>query len=137
MHINKNFQLNLSSIAYGGLVIAMFIVLAMSCNTSVGNTEGDKNIDEAIEMLEYVFEGTYNKRIIRESMDILFLKYGIEPVKANYLKIGNTLIEYRKQSSGKFQEMDLINDMILSAKKSSDITIDKQLVKSVKKFSEF
>ena len=65
MHINKNFQLNLSSIAYGGLVVAMFIVLAMSCNTSVGSTEGDKNIDEAIEMLEYVFEGTYNKRIIR------------------------------------------------------------------------
>ena len=137
MHINKNLHLNLSSIAYGGLAVAMFIVLAMSCNTSVGSTEGDKNIDEAIEMLEYVFEGTYNKRIIRESMDILFLKYGIEPVKANYLKIGNTLIEYRKQSSGKFQEMDLINDMILSAKKSSDITIDKQLVKSVKKFSEF
>ena len=70
-------------------------------------------------------------------MDILLLKYGIEPVKANYLKIGNTLIEYRKQSNGKFQEMDLINDMILSANKSMDITFDKQLVKSVKKFNEF
>ena len=137
MHIFKRLHLNLSSIAYGGLVVAMFLALAISCNTSVGNTEGDKNIDEAIEMLEYVFEGTYNKRIIRESMDILFLKYGIDPVKANYLKIGNTLIEYRKQSNGKFQEMDLINDMILSANKSMDITFDKQLVKSVKKFNEF
>ena len=92
----------------------------------------DKHL-EAIEMLEYVFEGTYNKRIIRESMDILFLKYGIEPVKANYLKIGNTLIEYRKQSSGKFQEMDLINDMIIS---SADLSFDKQFLETLNKFKQ-
>ena len=45
--------------------------------------------------------------------------------------------QYRKLSNGKFQEMDLINDMILSANKSYEITFDKQLVKSVEKFNEF
>jgi len=110
-------------------------ILFTGCVSTVGEEELDQNVDEAIEMLEYVYEGTYNKRVIKESMDILFLKYNIEPVKENYLRVGNALIEYRKLSNGKFQEMDIINDMILSAVSEKEINFDEQLEKSVKKFS--
>ena len=114
------------------LIISLLII---SCNSTVGDEVYDENVDEAIEMLEFVFEGTYNKRIIKESMNILFLKYNIEPVKENYLKVGNALIEYRKLSEGKFQEMDIINDMILSAVSEKEANFDEQLEQSVKKFS--
>ena len=115
--------------------ILIITTLIISCNSTVGDEVYDENVDEAIEMLEYVYEGTYNKRVIQESMDILFIKYNIEPVKENYLKVGNALIEYRKLSEGKFQEMDIINDMILSAVSEKGINFDEQLEKSVKKFN--
>ena len=38
-------------------------------------------------------------------------------------------------ANGKFQEMDIINDMILSAVSEKEINFDEQLEKSVKKFS--
>jgi len=119
----------------GTLSALIISVLFVGCVSTVGEKEQDENVDEAIEMLEYVFEGTYNKRVIKESMDILFLKYNIEPIKENYLRVGNALIEYRKLSNGKFQEMDIINDMILSAVSEKEINFDEQLEKSVKKFS--
>ena len=115
--------------------IVIICLLLVRCDSTVGEKEFDENVEDAIEMLEYVFEGTYNKRVIKESMDILFLKYNIEPVKENYLKVGNALIEYRKLSKGKFQEMDIINDMILSAVSEKGTNFDEQLEKSVKKFS--
>ena len=117
------------------LTAIIISTLLTGCVSTVGEEELDQNVDEAIEMLEYVYEGTYNKRVIKESMDILFLKYNIEPVKENYLRVGNALIEYRKLSNGKFQEMDIINDMILSAVSEKEINFDEQLEKSVKKFS--
>ena len=119
----------------GILTTLIISALFVGCVSTVGEKELDENVDEAIEMLEYVFEGTYNKRVIKESMDILFLKYNIEPVKENYLRVGNALIEYRKLSNGKFQEMDIINDMILSAVSEKEINFDEQLEKSVRKFN--
>ena len=105
--------------------------LINGCVESKTSTIPDGNIDEAVEMIQYSFEGQYSMSLIKESMDTMFLKFKIEPVKANYLKISNLLIDYRKQSNGKFQEMDLINDMILS---TGDISFDKQLLKTLNKF---
>ncbi len=84
-------------------------------------------------MIHYSFEGNFSMSLIKESMETMFVKYDIEPVKANYLKIGNNLIEYRKLSKGKFQEMDLINDMILS---EGNPSFDSQLIKTLAKFKD-
>lgn len=105
----------------------------VSCSEPSENVKPDGNIDEAVEMIQYSFEGRYSMTLIKESMHAMFEKFGIEPIKGSYLKIGNTLIEYRKQSNGEFQEMDLINDIILSP---GDCSFDKQLLKSVKKFTK-
>ena len=117
--------------AFWGICISLFFL--NGCVDSKTNAEPDGNIEEAVEMIHYSFEGKYSMSLIKESMETMFDKYGIAPVKANYLKIGNTLIEYRKLSNGKFQEMDLINDMILS---SGNLSFDEQLIETLNKFKE-
>ena len=114
-------------------LIGLFFFLFTGCIDDKNKTVPDGNIDEAVEMIHYSFEGNYSMSLIKESMETMFIKYDIEPVKANYLKMGNNLIEYRKQSNGKFQEMDLINDMILSEK---NLSFDAQLIKTLAKFKE-
>ena len=95
----------------------------------------EANINEDIEMLSSVFSGNYSKTIIKESMDILFIKYKIKPERYNYLRIGNTLINYRKQSNGQFEEMDIINYMIMASNSDDQkITFDNQLTQAVKRF---
>ena len=113
--------------------VCILILFIHGCVDPKIKPEPDGNIDEAVEMIHYSFEGQYSMSLIKESMETMFLKFEIEPVKANYLKIGNTLIEYRKQSSGKFQEMDLINDMIIS---SANLSFDKQLLETLNKFKQ-
>ena len=113
--------------------VCILILFIHGCVDPKIKPEPDGNIDEAVEMIHYSFEGHYSMSLIKESMETMFLKFEIEPVKANYLKIGNTLIEYRKQSNGKFQEMDLINDMIMS---SADLSFDKQLLETLNKFKQ-
>ena len=113
--------------------VCILILFIHGCVDPKIKPEPDGNIDEAVEMIHYSFEGQYSMSLIKESMETMFLKFEIEPVKANYLKIGNTLIEHRKQSSGKFQEMDLINDMIIS---SADLSFDKQLLETLNKFKQ-
>ena len=115
------------------LGMCLLMLVMYGCVDPNIKPEPDGNIDEAVEMIHYSFEGQYSMSLIKESMETMFIKYEIEPVKANYLKIGNTLIEYRKQSNGKFQEMDLINDMILS---SSNHSFDKQLLATLNKFKQ-
>ena len=96
----------------------------------------EANINEDIEMLSYVFEGNYSTTVIKESMDILFIKYHIKPERQNYLRIGNTLINYRKESNGQFEEMDIINEMIIGSNRNKQTSFDQQLVLSVKRFQE-
>ena len=93
----------------------------------------ETNVNDAIEMLSYVFHGNYSNSIIKESMDILFIKYEIKPERNNYLRIGNTLTEYRKQSKGQFQEMDIISEMIIVAQERNNHTFDAHLQSCVKK----
>ena len=97
----------------------------------------ETNITEDIEMLSYVFEGDYSPAVIKESMDILFIKYHIKPERHNYLRIGNTLIEYRKESNGQFEEMDIINELIIySSNMNKQDSFDGLLALSVKRFTE-
>ena len=96
----------------------------------------EANINEDIEMLAHVFEGNYSNAVIKESMDILFIKYHIKPERNNYLRIGNTLIEYRKGANGQFEEMDIINEMIITSNLDKKISFDEQLSLAVTGFKK-
>ena len=116
---------------------AMLIVLMAGCTLEKKTHLAEEaNINEDIEMLSYVFEGNYSTTVIKESMDILFIKYHIKPERHNYLRIGNTLINYRKESNGQLEEMDIINEMIIGSNRNKQTSFDQQLALSVKRFQE-
>ena len=115
----------------------MLIVLMAGCTLEKKTHLAEEaNINEDIEMLSYVFEGNYSTTVIKESMDILFIKYHIKPERHNYLRIGNTLINYRKESNGQLEEMDIINEMIIGSNLNKQTSFDQQLAISVKRFQE-
>jgi len=116
---------------------AMLVVLMAGCTLEKKTHLAEEaNINEDIEMLSYVFEGSYSTTVIKESMDILFIKYHIKPERHNYLRIGNTLINYRKESNGQLEEMDIINEMIIGSNLNKQTSFDQQLALSVKRFQE-
>jgi len=123
----------IKNLSIGAILVLLMCGCTLEKKTHLAE---EANINEDIEMLSYVFEGNYSTTVIKESMDILFIKYHIKPERHNYLRIGNTLINYRKGSNGQFEEMDIINEMIIVSSLNKQISFDEQLAQSVKKFQE-
>ena len=83
-------------------------------------------------MLESVFDGPYSSSVIKDKMDEVLALYEKEANQGNYLKIGNALVDYRKDSNGSFREMDIINHMIESNTGEGGVSFDEQLNISVR-----
>ncbi len=96
----------------------------------------NNDIKEAMEIIQSSFAGPYGVTIVSESLNLLLKEYNVEPKVENYLRISNDLIEIRKLSKGKVQEMDIINDMLLAVPPDSIpiLPFKEQFDKSVKKF---
>ena len=113
------------------LVLPIIITLA-----SCGGGDKDPNSIgasfETFEMLESVFDGPYSKYVIKDKMDEVFALYEMEAKQGNYLKVGNSLVDYKKDSNGSFREMDIINHMIESNTGEGGVSFDEQLNISVR-----
>ena len=104
------------------------IMVLVSCNDQKNEVVEVESIDDSIEMLASVFQGPYTKTIIKEKMEILFLQYDIPLVRNSYLKIGNELVALRKNSNGKYTEMDIIATLLESKSHDFGVTLNEQLV---------
>ena len=113
------------------LIIVILVVVISACGNSQKDTETKENIQEAMEMLESVFVGPYDKFIIKEKMDLVFEMYDLSPKREDYLMVGNTLVALRKQSRNAYVEMDIINEMIKSNSGIHGISFDEQMNRTV------
>jgi len=114
------------------LLILAIIVVFTSCGPS-GDDPSDIGASiETFEMLESVFDGPYSKYAIKDKLDEVFVMYSVKAEQSNYLKAGNSLVDYRKKGSGSFREMDIINHMIESNTGEGGVSFDEQLNKSVR-----
>ena len=110
------------------LIMGFSIMVLVSCNDQKNEVVEVESIDDSIEMLASVFQGPYTKTIIKEKMEILFLQYDIPLVRNSYLKIGNELVALRKNSNGKYTEMDIIATLLESKSHDFGVTLNEQLV---------
>lgn len=109
----------------------MVIVLA-SCGTEQKDSMDVGSSIETFEMLESVFDGPYNQYAIKDRMDEVFALYNLDAKQSNYLKIGNALVDFKKESNGSFREMDIINHMIEANTGEGGVSFDEQFNKSVR-----
>ena len=109
----------------------MIITLA-SCGSGEKDPSDIGASIETFEMLESVFDGPYSKYAIKDKLDETFALYAIESNQANYLKTGNILVDYRKDSNGSFREIDILNHMIEANTGEGGVSFDEQLNKSVR-----
>ena len=89
-------------------LIVLIIITLASCSS---RNEDPSSIDasiETFEMLESVFEGPYSKYAIKDKLDEVFAMYDIESKQSNYLKVGNSLVDFKKDSNGSFREIDIL-----------------------------
>ena len=114
------------------LISIMIIALLVGCGPTGGNSGSAENTEEAMEMLESVFEGPYSKWAIKQKMDTVLTLYNTELVKENYLKVGNQLVAKRKESDGAIREMDIIAHMINANSGREGVSFDEQLNISVR-----
>ena len=114
------------------LLVLPIIITLSSCGP---NNDDPSNIGasiETFEMLESVFDGPYSKYAIKDKLDEAFAMYGVNPEQGNYLKAGNSLVDYKKKGNGSFREMDIINHMIESNTGEGGVSFDEQLNKSAR-----
>jgi len=114
------------------LLSIMSISLLVACGPIGENRGVAGNPDEALVILESVFEGRYGKLAIGEMMDTLLTLYNVELIKENYLKAGNQLVAKRKESDGTIREMDIISHMINTNSGKEGVSFDEQLNISVR-----
>ena len=114
------------------LLIVPIIVAFASCGTSNEDPVDSSASIETFEMLESVFDGPYSKYAIKEKMDEVFAIYNVDAEQGNYLKVGNSLVDYRKDNNGSFREMDIINHMIEANTGEGGVSFDEQLNTSVR-----
>lgn len=130
--INRSFELTIV-----GIIIIVLIGLLITKNEPPPVEKPvNYDIEEAMEIIQSSFAGPYGVTIVAESLKLLLKEYKVEPKVENYLKIANDLIIIRKDSKGKIQEMDIINDMLMAVPPDSIpiLPFREQFDKSVKKF---
>ena len=112
--------------------LSIFTLLALfaSCSPSTNDGKSGGSIDEALIMLEAVFEGPHGKLAIGEMMDTVLIRYNVELSRENYLKAGNTLVKKRKESDGSILEMEILAHMINEDSGQRGISFEDQLTKS-------
>ena len=118
------------------LFILPLIVVLASCGSNTGTDEMRGVSIESFEMLESVFEGPDSKWGIKEKLDEMFTIYKIELKDANYLKVGNQLVAIKKESKGRFREMDIINHMINAKIGEGGVSFNRQLIKMVRELND-
>ena len=114
------------------LLIVPIIIALASCG---GGKEDPSSIGasiETFEMLESVFDGPFSKYAIKDKLDEVFVLYDMESMQGNYLKVGNSLVELKKESNGNFREIDIINHMIEANTGEGGVSFNEQLNKSVR-----
>lgn len=116
------------------LLSIIFIFTACGTNTDVDDIYNGSN--ESFEMLEAVFDGPYKKQLIKERLDEMLTSYNMELKDDNYLKIGNQLVAIKKESKGKFREMDIINHMITASAEDGSSSFNQQLTKTVRELKQ-
>jgi len=114
------------------LFVLPIIIAIASCGGGDKDPNGIGASIETFEMLESVFEGPYSKYAIKDKMDEVFAIYDLNSDQGTYLKIGNSLVEYKKDSNGSFREMDIINHMIEANTGEGGVSFNEQLNKSVR-----
>ena len=78
------------------LLIVPIIVAFASCGSGNDDPSDIGASIETFEMLEAVFDGPYSKYAIKDKLDEAFAIYNMEANQGNYLKAGNSLVDYRK-----------------------------------------
>ena len=114
------------------LLIVPIIVVFTSCGSGNDDPSDIGASIETFEMLEAVFDGPYSKYAIKDKLDEVFAVYNMEANQGNYLKAGNSLVDYRKDGNGSFREMDIINHMIEANTGEGGVSFNEQLNKSVR-----
>ena len=114
------------------LLVLPIIVVFTSCGSGNDDPSDIGASIETFEMLESVFDGPYSKYAIKDKLDEVFAMYSVKLEQGNYLKAGNSLVDYKKRGNGSFREMDIINHMIESNTGEGGVSFDEQLNKSVR-----
>lgn len=114
------------------LLIVPIIFALASCGSGKEDVNSINASIETFEMLESVFDGPYSKYAIKDKLDEVFAMYDMESQQGNYLKIGNSLVDFKKESNGSFREIDIINHMIEANTGEGGVSFDEQLNKSVR-----
>lgn len=117
---------------FKSLLILPLIVTLASCGSETEDPSSIAASIETFEMLESVFEGPYSKYAIKDKLDEAFVIYNIELNQGNYLKIGNSLVDFKKNSNGSFREIDILNHMIKANTGEGGVSFNEQLNKSVR-----
>lgn len=108
------------------------IALLTACNPSADEFIYIDQTDEALMMLDAVFESPDGQLAICEMMDTVLSLYDLDLTKDNYLKVGNLLVEKRKESEGSILEMEILAHMIGEYSGKRGATLEEQLNKSVR-----
>ena len=114
------------------LLIVPIVIALVSCGSGKQDPGGIEASLETFEMLESVFDGPYSKYAIKDKLDEVFAMYNMEARQENYLKVGNTLVDLKKDSNGSFREIDIINHMIEANTGEGGVSFDRQLNESVR-----
>ncbi|MBL4578243.1 MAG: hypothetical protein JKX74_07210 [Flavobacteriales bacterium] len=117
---------------FRNLLIGSMVIVLASCGTEQKDSMDVGSSIETFEMLESVFDGPYNQYAIKDRMDEVFALYNLDAKQSNYLKIGNALVDFKKESNGSFREMDVINHMIEANTGEGGVSFDEQFNKSVR-----
>ncbi|PCH86305.1 MAG: hypothetical protein COB88_08345 [Flavobacteriales bacterium] len=117
---------------FRNLLIGSMVIVLASCGTEQKDSMDVGSSIETFEMLESVFDGPYNQYAIKDGMDEVFAMYNLDAKQSNYLKIGNALVDFKKESNGSFREMDIINHMIEANTGEGGVSFDEQFNKSVR-----
>ena len=120
------------------LFIIIMTILALHWTSPTEDYVQPKNtIEDAIEIIHYVFTGSYSESMVEKQINLLFTKYNIEKTDENYLKIGNELVNCRKKSNGMIHEMDIIDDMLLAIELDSTLLFSHQFETTTLKFLRY